>query len=203
MPYQVHFLHLALWIVLALLALGRTSAMLKRRKVKMQSLAHDYMPRTGQSATGLQARRVGALAQDWPSIRPDLQVRRPLQQHLRLPIPAWSQENSGPLTDKEIDALTAYILSWQTGPLPDCHPAGDGAARYLPGADVRGSEPRRCCDQNCEKRHGANLRRIKRPWRKTGLHPARSAIKETISNGLGDSMLAFSQARKALSEPNQ
>jgi mono/diheme cytochrome c family protein len=61
--------------------------------------------------------RVGAtLAKDWPSIRPDLKVRDTIERGIPGTLmPAWSQAQGGPLDDQEIDALTFYILSWQTG----------------------------------------------------------------------------------------
>lgn len=61
--------------------------------------------------------RVGAtLAKDWPSIRPDLRVRETIANGAPGALmPAWSQANGGPLSEEEIDALTCYILSWQTG----------------------------------------------------------------------------------------
>ena len=61
--------------------------------------------------------RVGAtLAKDWPSIRPDLRVRDSIERGVPGTLmQAWSQANGGPLNDQEIDALTFYILSWQSG----------------------------------------------------------------------------------------
>lgn len=61
--------------------------------------------------------RVGAtLAQNWPSIRPDLTVRTIIERGVAGSVmPAWHQDNGGPLTSEQIDALVAYILSWQTG----------------------------------------------------------------------------------------
>jgi mono/diheme cytochrome c family protein len=61
--------------------------------------------------------RVGAtLAKDWPSIRPDLRVRATIANGIEgTPMVAWSQENGGPLTSDQIEALVAYILSWETG----------------------------------------------------------------------------------------
>jgi mono/diheme cytochrome c family protein len=58
--------------------------------------------------------RIGAtLAKDWPAIRPDLRVKSVIVSGVEgSPMPAWSQANGGPLTDPEINDLTAYILSW-------------------------------------------------------------------------------------------
>jgi cytochrome c oxidase cbb3-type subunit III len=61
--------------------------------------------------------RVGAqLAKNWPSVRPDLTVKNIIANGVPgSKMPAWSQANGGPLDSAQIDALTAYILSWQTG----------------------------------------------------------------------------------------
>lgn len=60
--------------------------------------------------------RVGAtLAQNWPSIRPDLTIQATIANGVDGSLmPAWSQENGGPLNDQDIQDLTAYILSWET-----------------------------------------------------------------------------------------
>lgn len=69
--------------------------------------------------------RVGAtLAQDWPSIRPDLRVRDTIINGIEgSPMPAWSEQNGGPLTNEQIDLIVNYILSWQTGGLIEVPPA--------------------------------------------------------------------------------
>jgi mono/diheme cytochrome c family protein len=58
--------------------------------------------------------RVGAnLAKDWPSIRPDLQVKSAIEIGIEGSVmPGWSQEHGGPLTDQDINDITAYILTW-------------------------------------------------------------------------------------------
>jgi mono/diheme cytochrome c family protein len=58
--------------------------------------------------------RIGAtLARDWPSIRPDLRVKSVIVDGVEgSPMPAWSQENGGPLTEEEIDNIVAYVLTW-------------------------------------------------------------------------------------------
>ncbi|HSQ26445.1 MAG TPA: c-type cytochrome [Anaerolineales bacterium] len=66
--------------------------------------------------------RVGAvLAKNWPAIRPDLAVRTTIQNGIPGSVmPAWSLVNGGPLSDGDINDLTAYILSLQNTqrPLP-------------------------------------------------------------------------------------
>jgi mono/diheme cytochrome c family protein len=60
--------------------------------------------------------RVGAtLAKDWPSIRPDLQVKTTVARGVDGSVmPAWSQEFGGPLTDGQINDLVAFVLTWST-----------------------------------------------------------------------------------------
>jgi mono/diheme cytochrome c family protein len=57
--------------------------------------------------------RVGAnLAKDWPSIRPDLQVKSVIEVGIEGSVmPGWSQEHGGPLTDQDINDITAFILT--------------------------------------------------------------------------------------------
>ena len=77
--------------------------------------------------------RVGAtLAKDWPSIRPDLRVRDTIiNGGPGMLMPAWSQENGGPLDDEEVDALVCYVLSWQTGGPPVIYPTPTPALRLV------------------------------------------------------------------------
>ncbi len=57
--------------------------------------------------------RVGAtLAQNWPGIRPDLNIKTTISQGVEGSLmPAWSQANGGPLAEEQIDNLVAFILS--------------------------------------------------------------------------------------------
>jgi mono/diheme cytochrome c family protein len=59
--------------------------------------------------------RIGAtLARDWPSFRPALTVRSVVANGIPGSLmPAWSQANGGPLTEGEIDDITAFVLTWQ------------------------------------------------------------------------------------------
>ncbi len=56
--------------------------------------------------------RIGAtLAKSWPGIRPDLNVRNTIVNGIAGSLmPAWSRSNGGPLSEKDIDDLVAYIL---------------------------------------------------------------------------------------------
>ncbi len=106
--------------------------------------------------------RVGAtLSKDWPSIRPELRVRSVIEEGVPgSPMLAWSQENGGPLTDEEIEALTFYILSWETGGLPDLSPTPTFTPRppITPVPDVEGDPNRGALlyAENCAVCHGLN-----------------------------------------------
>jgi len=106
--------------------------------------------------------RIGAtLAKDWPSIRPDLQVAETIRTGIPgSPMPAWSQENGGPLAADEITALVAYILSWQTGGPPVIYPTPTGAplSPLTPPPGVSGDPNQGAVifDQNCVVCHGKN-----------------------------------------------
>ncbi len=106
--------------------------------------------------------RVGAtLAQNWPSIRPDLRIKASIENGIAgSPMPAWSQLNGGPLSAEQIDALVAYILSWESG-----------GPRFIPPTPTFGPRPvitpipnvvgdpnngALVFEQNCAVCHGAN-----------------------------------------------
>jgi mono/diheme cytochrome c family protein len=57
--------------------------------------------------------RIGAtLAQNWPGVRPDLNIRNTIASGISGSLmPAWGQAYGGPLGDAEIDDLVAFILS--------------------------------------------------------------------------------------------
>jgi mono/diheme cytochrome c family protein len=104
--------------------------------------------------------RVGAtLSQDWPSIRPDLRVKEAIENGIPGSVmPAWSQDNGGPLAAEQIDALVAFILSWQSGEPPVILPAPTPVERPLltPLPDVEGDPNHGAVlfDQNCAVCHG-------------------------------------------------
>jgi len=58
--------------------------------------------------------RIGAtLLKNWSSIRPDLAIRSTIAEGVSgTAMPAWSQENGGPLSEAEIDDIVAFVLSW-------------------------------------------------------------------------------------------
>jgi mono/diheme cytochrome c family protein len=147
--------------------------------------------------------RVGAtLAKDWPSIRPDLTVKTIITNGVPgSPMPAWSQANGGPFSETEIDALTQYILSWQTGGAPQItsRPTATLRPPITPLPNVAG-DPNRggvLFDENCAVCHGPNGEgrigaTLAKAW--SGIRPDLST-RATIANGIaGSQMPAWSQA---------
>jgi hypothetical protein len=59
--------------------------------------------------------RVGStLAKPWSSVRPDLSLKNAIVKGVPgSPMPAWSQEYGGPLSESEVNDIVAYILSWE------------------------------------------------------------------------------------------
>jgi len=106
--------------------------------------------------------RVGAtLAKDFPSIRPDLQVKATVENGIPGSVmPAWSQEKGGPLAEAQIDALVSYILSWESGEPRVIAPAPTAVERPVltPLPDVEGDPNHGALlyDENCAVCHGAN-----------------------------------------------
>jgi mono/diheme cytochrome c family protein len=147
--------------------------------------------------------RVGAnLSKDWPSIRPDLTVRNIIVNGVPgSPMPAWSQAKGGPLSDDQIDALVAHILSWQTGgaqqyapsetstPIPPITPPPDVEGDPNRGAVIFAQNCVVCHGEKGEGRIGATLAKT---W--AGVRPDLS-IRATINNGIpGSAMPAWGQA---------
>ena len=147
--------------------------------------------------------RVGAtLAKDWPSIRPDLEVRATIENGISgSPMPAWSEAKGGPLTADEIEALVVYILSWQTGGPRIIPPAPAFPPRPLitPLPDVEGDPNQGAVlfDLNCAVCHGSNGEgRVGATLAKafSSIRPDLT-VKAVISNGVeGSPMPAWLQA---------
>ncbi|MDX1435986.1 MAG: c-type cytochrome [Anaerolineales bacterium] len=57
--------------------------------------------------------RIGAtLAKDWPAIRTDLRLRETILRGVEGSfMPAWGQDNGGPLTSDDVDDLVAFVLT--------------------------------------------------------------------------------------------
>ena len=147
--------------------------------------------------------RVGAtLAKDWPSIRPDLTVKTIISNGVPgSRMPAWSQANGGPFSDAEIEALTQYILSWQTGGAPQITPRATVTLRppITPPPNVSGDPNRGAVlfDENCAVCHGPNGQgragaTLAKAW--SGVRPDLE-VETIIANGIqGSQMPAWSQA---------
>jgi mono/diheme cytochrome c family protein len=148
--------------------------------------------------------RVGAtLAKDWPSIRPDLRVKDTIVNGVSgSPMPAWSQQKGGPLTDEEIEALVAYILSWETGGprVPPPAPTVTPRPPITPAPGVQGDPNRGAVvyDQNCAVCHGPNGEgrvgaTLAKVW--PSIRPD-LRVKGTVENGVpGSPMPAWSQGK--------
>jgi cytochrome c oxidase cbb3-type subunit III len=106
--------------------------------------------------------RVGAtLAKDWPSIRPELATAASIADGVPgSAMPAWSQENGGPLTAEEIAAVVAYVLSWQTGGMLESVQVPTVTTRppIAPVPEVEGDPNQGAVlyDYNCAVCHGKN-----------------------------------------------
>jgi len=147
--------------------------------------------------------RVGAtLAKDWPSIRPDLLVKTTIENGIPgSPMPAWSQARGGPLAQEEIDAIVAYILTWQTGgpasipPTPTAFPRP--AMTAVPDVEGDPNNGAVLYDKNCAVCHGPEGKgrvgsNLSKDW--SAIRPDLS-IRNTVSNGIpGSVMPAWSQA---------
>ncbi len=148
--------------------------------------------------------RIGAtLAKNWPSIRPDLEIKATISNGVSgSPMPAWSQANGGPLSDSEIEAIVAYILTWESGQPYVYVPEVTATFRppISPVPDVQGDPNKGASlfDQNCVVCHGPNGQgrigaRLSKNW--SAIRPDLE-VKSTISNGVtGSVMPAWSQAK--------
>jgi mono/diheme cytochrome c family protein len=146
--------------------------------------------------------RVGVtLAKNWPSIRPDATVKNAIANGVDgSPMPAWSQENGGPLTETEIDALTAFILTLGPAGFPELmdFPTPTAHLPITPMAEVEGDPNNGAIlyAENCAMCHGDQGEgrvgaTLAKDW--PSIRPDLS-IKTVIQNGVGGSpMPAFSQ----------
>ena len=147
--------------------------------------------------------RVGAtLSQNWPSVRPDLTVKSVIERGVPGSLmPAWSDANGGPLNTSEIDALVAFILSWQTTGSENIlvMPTFTPLSPVTPVPDVTGDPTRGAAlfQQNCVMCHGEGGqgkigKTLARTW--DSVRPD-LLIKSTILNGVpGSVMPVFGQA---------
>lgn len=146
--------------------------------------------------------RLGAtLAKDWPSIRPDLRIRETIEKGVPGTfMPAWGKDYGGPLDEQEIDAVTLYILSWESGQPRFIFPTPTLDSRLVltppPGIDGDPNRGAQLFAVNCalchgdagEGRIGANL---SKDW--PSIRPD-LRVKTVIENGVeGSVMPAWSQ----------
>lgn len=147
--------------------------------------------------------RVGAtLAKDWPSIRPDLITRETIASGVDGSVmPAWSQDSGGPLSDKEIDAVVYFILSWQTAGAPQINPGNTATPRVavspVPGVEGDPNHGGVLYDENCAVCHGPDGEgrigaTLAKEW--PSIRPDLT-VKSSIDNGVAGSVMpAWSQA---------
>jgi cytochrome c oxidase cbb3-type subunit III len=148
--------------------------------------------------------RVGVvLSKDWPSLRPDLLVKSTIENGVSgSPMPAWSQAKGGPLTQEEIDAIVAYILTWETGGPAALPPTATAyphpVLTTVPNVEGDPNNGAVLFDKNCAVCHGPEGKgrigaNLSKSW--AAIRPDLS-IKSTISNGIpGSVMPAWSQAK--------
>jgi mono/diheme cytochrome c family protein len=146
--------------------------------------------------------RVGAtLAKNWPSIRPDLTIREVIEKGVSgSPMPAWGAANGGPLSEADIDALVAYILTWEPNGPRQIPPTPTYIPRppVTPLPNVEGDPVLggALFDENCVVCHGANGEgrvgaRLAKNW--PSLRPDLT-VKATIERGIeGSPMPGWSQ----------
>ncbi len=205
MPKATSYLGVALFLALALLTLGLSGVQAEApaqepsSELGAQLYAENCVVCHGPEGRG----RVGAtLAKDWPSIRPDLTVKTIISNGVPgSKMPAWSQANGGPLSEAEIEALTQYILSWQTAGAPQITPRATATLRppITPPPNVTGDPNRGAVlfDENCAMCHGPNGQgrvgaTLAKVW--GGVRPDLS-VRTIIASGIaGSQMPAWSQA---------
>jgi mono/diheme cytochrome c family protein len=146
--------------------------------------------------------RVGAtLAKNWPSIRPDLTIRNVIINGVPGSVmPAWSQDNGGPLSEQQIESLVTYILSWESGEPFVYEPQATATSRSLiePMPDIEGDPNKGAVlyDENCAVCHGIDGQgrvgsTLGKDW--PTIRPE-VPIRTVISNGVSGSVMpAWSQ----------
>ena len=161
---------------------------------------HNCLVCHGEQGKG----RVGAtLAKNWPSIRPDLELKNIISTGVPgSPMPAWSDAKGGPLSTAQIEAIAAYILTWESGEpfqyVPEVQPTARPPITALPEVEGNPNNGAVLFDHNCAMCHGANGQgrigaKLSKDW--SGIRPDLS-VKATISNGVsGSPMPAWSQEK--------
>lgn len=188
----------ALIFILALAGMTRTA--LAQTEVGEQLFAENCAVCHGSDGQG----RVGAtLSKDWPSLRPDLLVKSTIENGVPgSPMPPWSQAKGGPLTQAEIDAIVAYILTWESGGPASIPPTVTAFPRpvltAVPNVEGDPNNGAVLFDKNCAVCHGPEGKgrvgaNLSKNW--SAIRPDLS-IKSTIANGISGSVMpAWSQAK--------
>ena len=147
--------------------------------------------------------RIGAtLAKNWPSIRPDLEIQDTIERGIEGTfMPPWGMAFGGPLDNDQIEAVTRYILSWESGEPSFIYPTPTIDTRIVltpppgvsgdpnAGAQLYAANCAVCHGPNGEGRIGATLAR---EWAST--RPD-LLVKSVIENGVeGAAMPPWSQA---------
>lgn len=99
------------------------------------------------------------------------------------PMPAWGTAYNGPMNDQQVESIVDYILSIQTGELPEAE-AFVGAS----GDEVFQANCARCHGQNAEGRVGPSLQNVFERFGASAEDPAsqeqaRAAVRYTLEVG--------------------
>lgn len=143
--------------------------------------------------------RVGANLTDFPGIDVSAAMRQTIARGVEGSVmPAWSEQQGGPLSDQDIDDIVAYINASFVGsdpiaPAPTYQPP---AIEPLPEVDGDPAEGAVVFFENCQMCHGESGRgRFGAPLAKSwpGVQPA-VYIAEVVAQGIdGSAMPAWSQ----------
>ncbi len=101
------------------------------------------------------------------------------------PMPAWGSAYNGPMNDQQVEAIADYILSIQTGEVPEVDASAFVGAS---GEDLFGNNCARCHGQNAEGYVGPQLLNVferlgAKPGDEASVREAREAILYTMKHG--------------------
>jgi mono/diheme cytochrome c family protein len=143
--------------------------------------------------------RIGANLQNFPGIEPGLAMRSVIAEGVPGSVmPAWSEQNGGPLTEAQIDDITTYLLGVLGGtepvvPAPTIRPP---VIEPLPEVEGDPSQGAVVFERNCTACHGEQAEGgfgwpLAKPW--PGNQPE-VYIKSVVSGGIENSLMpAWSQ----------
>lgn len=153
--------------------------------------------------------RVGASLQAFPGIDVDAALQQTISEGVEgSPMPAWSEERGGPLSQSDIDDIVAYITTSFAGedpiaPVPTYQPAAIEPLPDVAGDPGAGSA---VYQQNCVMCHGEDGRgRFGAPLAKSwpGVEPA-VYIDQVVSEGIaGTAMPAWASEEGGPLAPDQ